>query len=39
MTSDRPVALVANREVTEGVRSKGFWIMLGDQRRRRRRAS
>ena len=27
--SDRPVALVAKREVTEGVRSKGFWIMLG----------
>jgi ABC-2 type transport system permease protein len=27
--SDRPVALVAKREITEGVRSKGFWIMLG----------
>src|SRR6187397_2768504 len=27
--SERPVALVAKREITEGVRSKGFWIMLG----------
>jgi ABC-2 type transport system permease protein len=27
--SDRPVALVAAREITEGKRSKGFWIMLG----------
>ena len=25
---DRPVALVARREITEGFRSKGFWILL-----------
>jgi ABC-2 type transport system permease protein len=25
---DRPVALVARREITEGLRSKGFWILL-----------
>jgi ABC-2 type transport system permease protein len=25
---DRPVALVARREVSEGFRSKGFWILL-----------
>ena len=27
--SERPVALVARREITEGFRSKGFWILLG----------
>ena len=26
---DRPVGLVARREVSEGFRSKGFWILLG----------
>lgn len=25
---ERPVTLVARREVTEGTRSKGFWILL-----------